>query len=167
MSTPSKYLRLHAIFFTVMAVMVLIGCGAGKKQSNPSEIRAGDHLTSFSQEITSPVHEFQVAGGGTYPLDVTVKNISAEPWFGGGHPATVDVSYRWLDDKGNTLPIEGNRAQFDRPEIRPGESDSLKLQVVAPAAPGSYSLWVSMVQEGVDWFYMRGAKPLVVQVTVT
>lgn len=146
---------------------MLIGCKAEKKQSNQSEIQRGDHLTSFSQEITSPIHEFQVAGGGTYPLDVTVKNISAEPWFSGGQPATVDVSYRWLDDKGNTLPIEGNRAQFDRPEIRPGESDSLKLQVVAPATPGSYSLWVSMVQEGVDWFYMRGAKPLVVQVTVT
>ena len=167
MHTPAKHSNLHATFGIFLTVIMLIGCKAEQKQSRASEIHRGDSLTSFSQEITSPIREFKVAAGGTYPLDVTVKNISPEPWFGGGQPATVDASYRWLDDKGNTLPIEGNRAQFNRPEIRPGESDSLKLQVVAPATPGFYSLWVSLVQEGVEWFYMRGAKPLVLQVTVT
>jgi FkbM family methyltransferase len=135
---------------------------------NPRLIHAGDYLTSFSQEITSPIHTFKIKAGDTYILDITAKNTGPQAWFGGpGQRSPVTASYRWLDTNGNVLPIEGNRAFLDRPVVRPGESDPLKLHVTGPTNPGSYTLWVSMVQEGVAWFFERGAKPLVFQVTVT
>lgn len=162
-----KDLTRAAICIGFAAVILLSACSSQQNGGTASEIHKGDRLTSFSQEITSAIHEFQVKAGGTYTVEIEAKNTGVQPWFGGTDAMSVDVSYRWLDDKGNVLPIEGKRTWLDRPELRPGESDALKLQVVAPPNPGSYTLWVSMVQEGVDWFYSRGAKPLVLHVTVT
>jgi hypothetical protein len=146
------------------AVILLSGCRTAEHSGAGAETHA--RLTSFSQEITSPVHEFQTKVGDTYTLDITAKNTGTEPWSGGQKAMSVQAGYRWLDSKGNALPIEGNRAALDRPVVQPGESDTLKLQVAAPSTPGSYTLWVSMVQEGVAWFYIQGAKPLVLQATV-
>lgn len=145
-------------------VIWLLGCGT----AGSGGIHEGDQLSSFSQEITSPIHEFHIKAGGTYTIDIRVKNTGTQPWFGGKAQAmTVDASYRWVDDKGNVLTsIEGNRVQLDRPVLRPGESDALKLPVLAAVQRGSYTLWISMVQEGVAWFYDKGTKPLVLQVTV-
>ncbi len=165
MPAPTGF-KHSAIWIGFAAIVLLSGCNSQQNSSGISEIHKGDHLASFSQEITSPIHEFQVKAGGTYTVDIDAKNTGTQPWFGGSEAMSVDVSYRWLDDKGNVLPIEGKRTWLDHPELRPGESDSLKLQVVAPPNPGSYTLWISMVQEGVTWFYSQGAKPLVMHVTV-
>jgi len=133
---------------------------------NPRLLQPGDHLTAFSQEITSPIQEFLTGAGATFTLDINAKNTGTQPWFGKAGSAPVNASYRWLDTAGNVLPVEGNRAQLSRPVVRPGESDHLKLQVLAPPNTGSYPLWVSMVQEGVAWFYTKGAAPLAVRVAV-
>ncbi len=79
----------------------------------------------------------------------------------------VDVGYRWLDATGKMLPLEGNRAQLKSPVIKPNEADGVRLEVTAPPVPGSYTLLVSMVQEGVAWFFDRGSKPLLLQVTIS
>lgn len=133
---------------------------------NPRLLREGDALTSFSQEITSSLCQFHVKAGGAYVVDIYVRNTGTQPWFGHTQPAPVNASYRWLDNANKVLPIEGTRAFLNRPVIRSGESDLLKLEVTAPPDPGSYTLWISMVQEGVAWFYDRGAKPLAMPVTV-
>jgi hypothetical protein len=150
----------------VLSTMILLFACTSNQNSDVAEVHSGDRLTSFAQEITCPVHEFQVKTGGSYTLDINVKNTGAQPWFGGAQPMMVAASYHWLDKGGTVLPIEGNRAQLNRPTVQPGESDQLKLQVVAPPNPGSYTLSVSMVQEGVAWFNTQGAKPLVLQVRV-
>ena len=129
-------------------------------------ISENGHLTSFSQEITSPINEFHVKAGGTYPLEITVMNTGTESWLRGTRPTSVEAGYRWRDGKGTILPMEGTRAMLNRAAVRPGESDVLHLQVAAPPAPGSYTLCVSMVQEGVSWFMDQGAKPLLLPVTV-
>ncbi|HEX4169521.1 MAG TPA: FkbM family methyltransferase [Bryobacteraceae bacterium] len=133
---------------------------------NPRLLQGGDPLTSFSQEISSHIHELRAKAGSTFSLDIDTKNTGTQPWFGRAISAPVNASYRWLDGGGNVLPIEGNRAHLNRPVLRPGESDRLKLPVAAPPNPGSYILWVSMVQEGVAWFYDKGAKPLVLSAKV-
>jgi hypothetical protein len=150
------------------AVISLWSCASGQNSGASSEASQSAPLTSFSQEITSPIHQFQVKAGDTYTLDITVKNTGTQPWYGGKAQAmTIDAGYRWVDGKGNVLTsIEGNRVQLDRSPVRPGESDMLKLPVTAPPNAGPYTLWVSMVQEGVAWFYDKGTKPLVLQVTV-
>lgn len=138
----------------------------GSCKKTPRALKDGDRLSSYSQQITAPVKDFGVKAGETYQLDIKVKNTGTQPWFAGGAAGRVDASYRWLDAHGKMLPIEGARASLTRLHVMPGESDELLLPAAAPPAPGSYTLWVSMVQEGFDWFYARGAAPLVLKVTV-
>lgn len=133
---------------------------------NPRLVQRGDSLTSFSQEIACSLHELALRAGGVGILDFHVKNTGTQPWYGNAQQAPVRASYRWLDSSGNMLPIEGNRTMLSRSVIKPGESDSLQLQVMAPSNPGPYILWISMVQEGVAWFFDQGAKPLILRVTV-
>ena len=104
--------------------------------------------------------------GSTIALDIVVKNTGSEPWFTHAAVAWVEASYRWLNSKGEVLAIEGERTSVDPHVVQPGESRQVTLKVVAPPNPGSYTLWVSMVQEGVAWFYGKGAKPLALPATV-
>src|SRR5689334_23331390 len=126
--TGLKNVKHGAICIGFVATILLYACKSGQ-DSGVAEIHP---LTSFSQEITAPIHEFQVNAGGAYTLDINVKNTGTQPWFGGARPMMVAAGYRWLDSVGNALPIEGNRAQLSRPVVQPGESDQLKMQVVAP-----------------------------------
>ena len=165
MPEPKDWEHSATAIGLAMAIL-LSGCAQKQHRSAGQAIHKGDRLTSFSQEIISPVHEFQVKAGGTYLLDLKVKNTGTQPWFDGVEPTSVDASYQWVDENGNVLPIESKRARLNRPVLRPGESDEMKLHVVAPRNPGLYTVWVSMVQEGVDWFFSRGTKPLVLHATV-
>jgi FkbM family methyltransferase len=129
-------------------------------------LHRGDRLSSFSQEITSPISQFNVKAGEIYTLSIKVKNTGTEPWIGGESPLPVNASYRWLDSEGHILPIEGRRALLNVPVLQPGEEDTLNLEIAASPKPGKYLLWISMVQEGVSWFIDRSTKPLALQVTI-
>jgi hypothetical protein len=125
-------------------------------------------LTSFSEEITSPIHELTLQAGSTYALNITAKNAGNEPWHQQGTgEMPVNAGYRWVDDKGTILPFEGTRAYLSRAVVAPGDSDHMKLTIKGEPKPGTYNLWVSMVQEGVAWFYDKHAAPLVIRVTIT
>lgn len=155
-----------AISFAFAFVVLLSGCSSEKKSSSLPDFHAGDPLTSYSQEITSPIHAFEVKVGETYTLDINVENTGTQPWYGHTATAPVLASYRWLDAKGTVLEIGTKRTPLTNLILKPGATEQVKLQVVAPPNPGSYILWVSMVQEGVNWFYWKGTKPLALQVTV-
>lgn len=127
----------------------------------------GGRLTSFSQAITSNTSQIKIRAGTTYRLQIEVTNTGRQSWFREGQGIPVNASYRWLDSQGNTLPIEGNRAKLGDPIMRPGDRNSLELEVAPPPLPGSYTLLLSMVQEGVAWFIDQGAVPLALPVTVT
>ncbi len=161
----NQTIRRSIVFLGAISISLVSGC---KNSDRPggAEFHEGDALTSYSQEIVSPTSEFKVAAGATYPVSITIKNTGTQPWYCLRKVPSVDVSYRWVDAKGRELPIEGNRAIPSRPVIAPGETDKLILPVLAPPTKGSYDLWISMVQEGVVWFYLKGAKPLVLHVTV-
>lgn len=125
-----------------------------------------DYLTSFSQEITALVTNLRLRAGGSCEVPIEATNIGTEPWFRTIPSRPVNVGYRWLDSQGNVLPIEGNRAALDRDVVQPGQSCRALLTVTAPPVPGAYQLWISMVQEHVAWFHERGAKPLILPVTI-
>ncbi len=141
-------------------------CDGTQVWRNPLFSYPGDRLSSFSQEITCRKHEVRVTPGSTFTLTINAKNTGKQSWFGHSEQGPVNAGYRWLDAESKILPIEGNRAKLTSPEVRPQESNDLELQVVAPSKAGSYLLWISMVQEGVAWFYDRGTRPLVLHVTV-
>jgi hypothetical protein len=84
-----------------------------------------------------------MTAGQTQSVSVTFRNSSAIPW-------TARAGYRLgvTDDRWLTV-----RAQLGASEtIAPGQTRPFDLTVVAPATPGSYTLELRMVQEGVEWF---------------
>lgn len=133
---------------------------------NPRLLRAGEHLTFFSQQIDSSIRELTIAAGEIQSFDVTIKNSGLEPWFGAVPEAPVNLSYCWLDTEFRPLPIEGTRSSIHPAIIHPGQRSTLKLQIAAPLLSGTYTLQVSMVQEGVAWFHHRGGEPLTLKVIV-
>lgn len=165
MNPPIRF-RSGAICVALVAVLSSAACTSSKTTETTSEAPGKGPLTSFSQEITSPTNEFQVKAGQNYTLDITVKNTGTQPWMSGTGPQSVDAGYRWFDSAGKMLFIEGNRA-FLNATVPPGGSESLKLVVVAPSTPGQYTLSISMVQEGIAWFFNQGATPLKISVNVT
>jgi FkbM family methyltransferase len=64
------------------------------------------------------------------------------------HP--VNISYRWLDEVGAPTGGEGRRSGFPEP-LRPGRSVRLSITVELPAAPGRYTLVLTLVQEHFAW----------------
>jgi FkbM family methyltransferase len=124
-------------------------------------------LSSFSQIITSPDKHLELPLHSTYALAIDVTNSGRECWSVGNPACPVTVGYRWMNSAGSILPVEGNRAQPENDTVPPGQSIRIQLPVQAPDAPGSYTLLVSMVQEGVAWFMDRGAEPLAVPTTVS
>lgn len=47
-----------------------------------------------------------------------------------------------------------------------GQTADLELLITAPAQPGTYTLEIDMVQEGVAWFDARGGMSLRVRIAV-
>jgi FkbM family methyltransferase len=83
-------------------------------------------------------------------LAVDVSNGSRS-WLSSGFPhQPVNVSYRWLDETGASTGIEGRRTAFPEP-LAPGRSARLGVTVELPAAPGRYTLVLTVVQERFAW----------------
>ena len=132
----------------------------------PEAVIAIGHLNSFSEQVSSLTKSLEMNAGGTSSLRVNVKNTGGEVWYGDAPEMPVDVGYRWLDKNGNFLKFEGTRAHLDKPYLAPGGSASATLTVTAPSQPGSYTLCVSMVNEGFAWFDDMGGTPLRLPVKV-
>ena len=111
-------------------------------------------LTSPKYEfVTSPLASRLVTGGSTRRL-VEIKNVGTEIWPSLGRAEVgmyVSLSYVWLDSDGK-VALEGDR--FALPEdMYPGDSAKILLLIKTPEKPGTYTLALSPVQEGVRWFY--------------
>jgi len=96
---------------------------------------------------------------------VTVLNRSWRVWDSDAADGPDFVSYRWLDGGGVQTGDEGIRSRLPRP-LSPGERCSAAMRILAPAAPGRYTLAVDLVREHVTWYSHAGAPPLRVAVTV-
>ncbi len=111
--------------------------------------------------------------GGRARLLVSFENAGSETWPDPqmADPVThsprgaVRLGYRWLDAQGGVVSDYQSRSDLPRP-LRPGESISLPMEVVMPAAPGRYRLQLDLVHELVTWFEARGAARRELPVTV-
>jgi lipopolysaccharide transport system permease protein len=79
---------------------------------------------------------------------------SAEGWNTGFH---------LFDDPTGTLVIDGVRAPLDVPA---GADRQLLTRISLPPEPGEYSVYVSVMQEHVAWFYERGWPFVLIDVSV-
>lgn len=92
-------------------------------------------------------------------LNINVKNTSNETWHyqpnesGSG---AVLMSYQWFR-AGNMdeVYLDGYRTSLGK-NVEPGETVTMDMYVQMPKDPGQYILRLSLVQEGVLWFYIVG-----------
>jgi hypothetical protein len=121
-------------------------------------------FTSFSERITSPVRFLSVHPSDTTSVPLTITNTSRDCWVSAGkYPVTL--SYKWLDG-GKMLPIEGVRTVLPQP-VDPGRTVSVDARIVIPPDGTDLELRLSLVQEGVAWFFIRGATPLDIPVKLS
>jgi SpoIID/LytB domain protein len=117
---------------------------------NPLPITA---LAGFVATITPPTLPAFIAGG-TYDVPVVLKNTGAATWNATG-PNLVDVSYHWTDAAGNTVIWDGTRTALAA-NVDPGATANVTLKVGTPKDPGTYTLAIDLVREGVGWFASIG-----------
>ena len=114
-------------------------------------------LDDFDAEITSTVQELKVTPGAPFEIPVTIKNCTQETWSSTGKYPVV-VSYKWFDN-GLILPIEGDRTALPTP-LPPMRSVTVTVKGGVPSSGQNLVVRISLVQEGVAWFMMKGAPSL-------
>ena len=160
MKNTIKKLRIIAGMMLVI-FGVLLGCGRGGPKRLPEsgfQVEFGSH--NVASEMTS---------GKTVSADITIKNVSPVTWPSkpdSSERYAVNLSYHWLDKKGETVVFDGLRTPLPR-DLKPGESVDLKAAIQAPAKPGRYTLEVTLVQEFSAWFPEKDGGKLVLPVTVS
>jgi ABC-type polysaccharide/polyol phosphate transport system ATPase subunit len=102
-----------------------------------------------------------------YTINLKIQNESKFPWQdeieNPNHP--VRIGYRWIDEKGETLPIEGIRTSLGK-TINPDEILETKVKVKSPRKEGKYLLKIDLVKEFFNWFSDSGAKSLQKEILV-
>jgi hypothetical protein len=110
--------------------------------------------------------------GASVQVTVTVKNVSSLPWpdpdstsYEPPQYGAVRLAYRWWPASSTTPSAWGRRADLKR-LLRPGQTATLALPVIAPAIPEDYRLQFDLVQEMAAFFQDKGAARLMVPVRV-
>jgi hypothetical protein len=75
------------------------------------------------------------------------------------HP--VNVSYHWTDPAGRIAIFDGLRTGLPH-DLKAGEKLVMRVAVLSPPEPGSYTLALDMVREGVTWFAQQGSPSLTI-----
>jgi hypothetical protein len=158
----------RATLTTIPAYRIYTSAAGGRLL--PPSLEAVEPLIQPRAEITAHPPNVWPAGAVAGVL-VTVRNRGAAAWSAAGKESAggafrVAVSYHWLDAAGRPAVFEGRRTMLPH-DLAPGTAAALVAQVEAPAAPGRYSLCLTLVQEGVAWFDQLGAGAAAFPVEVT
>ena len=106
----------------------------------------------------------ELRAGSEAPARVAFRNDGTATWRSRGESG-VQLSYHWLDDRGNAIIWDGPRVAFERP-VAPGERIEVETLLRAPQPPGSYRLAFDLVEEFRFWFAEVGSSPLELAVQV-
>lgn len=102
--------------------------------------------------------------GATSSSRLRLENAGGATWRSRGE-AGLQVSYHWLDVRGNAIVWDGPRTALSKP-VHPGETVELDISVVAPRPPGRYILRFDLVEEHCFWLSEVGVAALDVDVEV-
>ena len=110
--------------------------------------RAAVSLVSAVPRVLAPESECSVA--------VEVVNSSDHEWR---QPdvGSIRIGNHWLDASGALMLIQDDGRTPLPQALKPGEACRLTLPVTAPSEPGTYTLAVDVVHEGVSWFEDKGS----------
>lgn len=106
----------------------------------------------------------ELRAGEAAPARVALRNDGTATWRSHGESG-VQLSYHWLDDRGNAIVWDGPRVAFERP-VAPGEEVEVETLLRAPQPPGRYRLAFDLVEEFRFWFAEIGSSPLELDVVV-
>ena len=104
--------------------------------------------SGFLVSIDTP--ELPAMSAGEHAHLVCVVTNNGTEILQSGLPHPIHLSYRLFDAATGELVDDGPRS--DVPELAPGKSVELELELVAPGKPGSYLAGITLVQELVAWF---------------
>jgi hypothetical protein len=156
--------RKEGVLIFVLSLLVsLAGCksSAPAQQAKVGSVIMDTPLTEFDQNIISDVHELTVSPGGTFQIPVTITNPTKEAWSSSGkYPVTV--SYIWFEN-GVLLAFGDDRVVLPT-TLAPGASVTLTVKGTAPKSGSNLVVRITMIQEMIAWFAIRGAPSLAVPV---
>jgi hypothetical protein len=95
-------------------------------------------------------HAYELApvqAGAVTRAHVRIENVGTAPW------RDLNVSYHWLDDRGNPIVWDGIRQAVN---ASPGDHIERDLQVRGPIPPGRYRLALDLVDEHRFWLAELG-----------
>jgi hypothetical protein len=93
-------------------------------------------------------HELEPVQAGTLTrARVALENAGTAPWRG------LNLSYHWLDDRGNPIVWDGLRYEVG---AEPGERVEREVEVRGPIPPGRYRLAFDLVDEHRFWLAELG-----------
>ena len=95
---------------------------------------------------------------------VALENAGSATWRSQGD-AGIQLSYHWLDPRGNPIFWDGLRTPLER-AVAPGERLYVAARVRAPTPPGRYRLAFDLIDEGRFWFEELGNTPLELELPV-
>jgi predicted O-methyltransferase YrrM len=87
---------------------------------------------------------------GRYSASVLLENRT-ETDLKSLRPHPIHLSYHWLDAAGECVMFEGERTRLI-PDARSQSPEQYEVSFDSPALPGTYTLRLTLVQEGVRWF---------------
>jgi SAM-dependent methyltransferase len=103
--------------------------------------------------------------GGVFSGEAEVVNTGANVWLPSDAPfGAVRVGVHLFDRSGTLVELDFARVHLPH-GVSPGESLRFGFRVPAPP-PGDYRLGFDLVSEGVCWFEVNGARPVLVDVIV-
>jgi GT2 family glycosyltransferase len=144
-----------------------------KGSPSASRFRSSTQRSKQGREevLTAPADDFYhaevmilsapaVLGAGNIgTVRVQIRNIGKCKWEAArirpNWRGSVRLSYNWRNDSWGTVPSEGERTNLPH-GLGPQESASIDMRVFAPLEPGTYTLEIALVHEGVAWFNQRG-----------
>lgn len=111
------------------------------------------------QAVFSNVAPIVLCAGQTQDLTVNVANAGCLPWTSGGTPPN-SVNFCWWGSwqaGGLAGGQDNNPRVYPFSNLLATQNQNVTFSVTAPATPGTYSIQLDLVRDGVCWFRGNGA----------
>jgi len=125
--------------------------------------QAGDAHGHFNARLTLEDGAKRYPAASEFTLRLLAENTGLAKWRAHGETGTeaetVFLGAHLLKSDEEEVSWDYGRGRLPR-DVQPGESASLDIRLLAPAAPGSYVVEFDMVAEHVTWFEDNGSGTL-------
>ena len=137
--------------------------GAGRVNA----LRAVTFSTAVRYGASYDVSAVPAKGTIAVPLSTQVRltNTSSFTWTAAG-TNPVRLGYHWVDLAGNVVVWDGQRSPLPA-DVASGGPVTVSATIATPTKPGTYTLQLDLVREGVTWFSTAGAPAASVTVAIT